>query len=468
MRKGLCYTLLCIVIIKMPYYRKKCEVNRFGGEHIMESLNEMWQLVRERLKESCGEVIYDIWIKPLEIISFDGAKAELASSEFMKKIIEQKFGTAIREAFRVVMGFDVEVELIDPNAAVQTKELAEKEASVSIEKNTFETFVVGPSNRFAHAAAQAVAATPGAAYNPLFIYGNAGLGKTHLLCAISSEIKSKNPNADIIFTRGEDFVNLIVDGINKKTMDKIHEKYRNCDVLLVDDIQFIAGKESTQEEFFHTFNALTQDGKQIVLTSDRKPKDIEILDERLRSRFEMGLIADIQPPDIETRMAIIRRKADMLGLELPPGVVQFVAEKIKSNIRQLEGAVKKMNALVNIDGSSVNMAMSQTAIKDIMNDSRPVSATVNSIISETARTLGVSQSDIISKKKDAATAKARQVAIYIVREMTDLTQKEISAYFGGRDRTTILYSIDSVSENIKKDSALKKTVDNIIKNVQEQ
>ncbi len=438
----------------------------------MESLKEMWALVCEHLKASCGEVIYDIWFKPIEIISFDGAKAVLSASEFMRKIIEQKFANELKNAFNAVMGFDVEVELVDPSASAPAPAPAADRSAVasslSIEKNTFETFVVGSSNRFAHAAAQAVAATPGAAYNPLFIYGNSGLGKTHLLCAISNEVKAKNPDADIIFTRGEDFVNLIVDGIKKKTMNEIHDKYRNCDVLLVDDIQFIAGKESTQEEFFHTFNALTQDGKQIVLTSDRTPKEIELLEERLRNRFEWGLIADIQPPDIETRMAIIQRKADTLGLELPADVIQYVAEKIKTNIRQLEGVVKKINALVNIEGSAINIAMAQVAIKDIMNDSRPVSSVVNAIISETARTFGVPQSDIISTKRDSKTAKARQIAIYIAREITDLTQEEISMYFGNRDRTTILHSIKTVSDSSERDSALKKTIDKIIKNVQEQ
>ena len=439
----------------------------------MESLKEMWQLVCEQLKNSCGEVIYDIWFKPLEIIRFDGAKAEIAASEFMKKIIEQKFHNELKEAFKSVMGFEVEVILTDPDKAQPVEEKPANEkvpfmTSTSIETNTFETFVVGSSNRFAHAAAQAVAATPGSAYNPLFIYGNSGLGKTHLLCAISNEVKRNNPDADIIFTRGEDFVSLIVEGIKEKKMKEIHEKYRNCDVLLVDDIQFIAGKESTQEEFFHTFNALTQDNKQIVLTSDRAPKDIEILDERLRNRFEWGLIADIQPPDIETRMAIIQRKATTLGLELPQDVVQYVAEKIKTNIRQLEGAVKKINALVNIEGASINIAMAQNAIKDIMNDSRPVSSIVNNIIAETSRTFGVPQADITSKKKDAKTAKARQVAIYIVRETTDLTQKEISEFFGNRDRTTILYSIESIKLEVERDSSLKKTVDNIIKNAREQ
>lgn len=440
------------------------------GNGIMESLDEMWRLVREELNRKCGEVIYDVWIKPLEIKSFDGTKVELLASEFMKKIVEQKFIGDVESAFKEVLGFDVDIRIIDADKAElsEEKERALEASSLSIEQNTFETFVVGSSNRFAHAAAQAVAENPGSAYNPLVIYGNAGLGKTHLLCAISNGIKRNNPKADVIFTRGEDFVNLIVEGIKRKTMNEIHGKYRNCDVLLVDDVQFIAGKESTQEEFFHTFNALTQDGKQIVLTSDQPPRDIEILDERLRNRFEWGLIADIQPPDVETRMAIIQRKAATLGLNFPDDVVQYIAEHIKSNIRQLEGAVKKINALVDIEGAKINVAMAQNAIKDIMTDARPVSAVIKNIISETARTFGVPQSDLASKKKDAATAKARQVAIYIVRTTTDLTQKEISAYFGGRDRTTILYSCDAVASAVKKDAALKRTIDNIMKNVREQ
>ncbi len=436
----------------------------------MESVKDMWQLVCEQIKKNVSEVIYEIWIKPLEIISFDGTKVELAASSLMKTTIEKQFFGEIKDAFREVLGFDVEIALVNPADVkpAQSSESKAATAQMSIEQNTFENFVVGPSNRFAHAAAQAVAAAPGKAYNPLFIYGNSGLGKTHLLRAIGNEIKRNNPNADIIITGGEDFVNLIVGGINANKMNGIHEKYRNCDVLLVDDIQFIAGKNSTQEEFFHTFNTLTQAGKQIVLASDRSPKDIDVLDDRLRNRFEWGLIADIQPPDVETRMAIIQRKANTLGLELPADVVQFVAEKIRANIRQLEGAVKKINALVNIEGAAINIAMAQNAIKDIMNDSRPVAVVVNRIISETSRTFGVPQGDIISKKKDAKTAKARQVAIYIVRTTTDLTQKEISEYFGNRDRTTILYSADLIAQEIEKDPALKKTVDNIIKNTSEQ
>ncbi len=448
----------------------------------MDSMEEMWTLVCEKLSESVGQVIYDIWFKPLKLVYFDGTRAEIEASEFMKKIIEQQFRQSLNDAFKSVMGFDIDVVLVTeknvPAAQPEKKPVQKAESgtdSVSLEDNTFETFVVGNSNKFAYAAAHSVAQKPdpnsekpSENYNPLFIYGDSGLGKTHLLCAICNEVKSWNPDAKIIFTRGEDFVNTIVAGINSKNMNAIHEKYRNCDILLVDDIQFIAGKPSTQEEFFHTFDALTREGKQIVLTSDRAAKDIEVLDERLRTRFEWGLIADIQAPDIETRMAIIQRKAQALGIELPDDVVQFVAEKVKTNIRQLEGAVKKINALVNLEGSNINIGMAQKAVKDIINDSRPVSVVVDKIISETSRTFGVTQSDIISKKKDAKTAKARQVAIYIVREITDLTQKQISEYFGGRDRTTILYSVDAISSEVQRDASLKKTIDNIIKNAREQ
>lgn len=449
---------------------------------LMNSMEEMWTLVCERLNESVGQVIYDIWFKPLKLISFDGTRAEIEASEFMKKIIEQQFLDTVKDAFKSVIGFNVEIIIVSEKAApkeapvqkpVQRTEVGFD--SVGLEENTFDTFVVGNSNKFAYAAAHSVAAEPdpnaekpAEKYNPLFIYGDSGLGKTHLLCAICNEIKRWKPDVKIIFTRGEDFVNTIITGINSNNMNAIHDKYRNCDILLVDDIQFIAGKPSTQEEFFHTFDALASEGKQIVLTSDRAAKDIEVLDERLRTRFEWGLIADIQAPDLETRMAIIQRKAKVLGIALPDDVVQFVAENVKTNIRQLEGAVKKINALVTLEGSQINVAMAQRAIKDIISDSRPVSVVVDKIISETSRTFGVTQSDIISKKKDAKTAKARQVAIYIVREVTGLTQKQISEFFGGRDRTTILYSVDSIAESVKKDSSLKKTIENIIKNAREQ
>lgn len=451
----------------------------------MKSMEEMWDLVCEELTRSLGQVIFDIWFKPVHLVYFDGARAEIEASEFMKKVIEQQFYKTLCDAFKSVIGFDVEVDIISESVvprekapevtAVPASKAAIKSDSVSLEENTFETFVVGSSNKFAYAAAKSVASKPDPdsgksheKYNPLFIYGDSGLGKTHLLCAICNEVKSWNPDAKIVFTRGEDFVNTIITGIQSKNMNAIHDKFRNCDILLVDDIQFIAGKTSTQEEFFHTFDALSREGKQIVLTSDRAAKDIEVLDERLRTRFEWGLAADIQAPDIETRIAIVRRKAMALGIELGEDVVRFIAENVKTNIRQLEGTVKKINALVILEGCPINIALAERAVKDIINDSRPVAVVVDKIITETSRTFGVTKSDIISKKKDAKTARARQVAIYIVREMTQLTQKQISEYFGGRDRTTILYSVETVAEDIKRDSSLRKTVESIMKNVREQ
>lgn len=436
----------------------------------MESLNEMWGLVCEELKRSLNDVIYNIWFAPIEIISFDGEKVELAVSDFKKTTIEKQFGQSLKDAFRAVLGFDIEIVMVDPEKAV-----VDVEKNVSADKitsgskdNTFETFVVGGSNRFAYVAAKAMAEEPVVEYNPLFIWGSSGLGKTHLLCAIKNSVLEKNPDANIVFTRGEDFVNLIVEGINKKNMNPIHEKFRNCDVLLVDDIQFIAGKTATQEEFFHTFNALHAEGKKIVLTADSSPKEIPDLADRLVSRFEWGLQADIQAPDFETRMAIVQRKASALGLDLPQEVAEYIAEKVKTNIRQLEGAVKKIHALVNLEGTSISIAMAQNAIKDLASEGLPTTELVKKLIAETARTFGVPQEDITSKKKDAKTAKARQIAIYAIRECTELTQQEISEYFGGRDRTAIHYAIEKTGPLIEKESGLRKTLENIIKNAKEQ
>ncbi len=435
----------------------------------MESLNEMWSLVCEELKRSLNDVIYNIWFEPIEIIGFDGAKVELSVSEFKKTTIEKQFDDNLKEAFKNVLGFEPEIIFVtQPKPSDNMSASSIDQGLSESESNTFETFVVGPSNRFAFNAAKAVADEPAFKYSPLFIYGSSGLGKTHLLCAIKNAMLKRNPNYNIILTRGEDFVNVIVEGIRRNDMTSIHDKYRNCDVLLVDDIQFIAGKEQTQEEFFHTFNALSAEGKQIVLVSDSMPKDITGLAERLRTRFEQGLIADIQPPDFETRVAIVQRKADALGLEMPRDVVEFIAEKVKTNIRQLEGTVKKIHALTNLEGSPITIAMAQSAIKDIASQGLPTEELVSKLIAETARTFSVPQDDIISKKKDAKTAKARQVAVYCIRECTDLTQQEISEYLGGRDRTAIHYAIDKIAEMAERDSSLRRTIDNIIKNAKEQ
>ncbi len=430
----------------------------------MNSFNELWEMVKDECRSLVSESIYDVWFKDIELVSFDEEKVVLAVSGFKKKFVETRFIDKLKQAFYNIMGFDIDIEIID-SLDYSHAEPSSSEDESKTTKDTFESFVVGPSNKFAHAAAIAVAANPGGAYNPLFIHGNSGLGKTHLLNAICHEIKRNNPNANIVYTRGEDFTNELVYYIAQKNMADFHDKYRNADVLLVDDVQFIAGKDSTQEEFFHTFNAIATAGNQIVLTSDLPPKKIETLEDRLRNRFEWGLIADIQPPDLETRMAIIKRKAEDLNFDLPDDVIQYIAKKLKDNIRQLEGAVKKMQAYVTMQGLPKSITTAQSAIKDIMVDNQPQPVTVDRIIQEVARTYGASPSDIRSKKQDAGTVEMRQVSIYVVRELTGMSTNAIGQEFGGRNHTTILYSLSQFEDKLKKRSDLREKVNNIMKNV---
>lgn len=271
----------------------------------------------------------------------------------------------------------------------------------------------------------------------------------------------------IVLTDGEEFTNEFIEALNHRTTTEFQNKYRKVDVLLMDDVQFIASKERTQEEFFHTFNALTQDGKQIVLSSDRPPKDMPQLEDRMRTRFEWGLLADVQPPDIETRMLIVKRKADALNFDISDDVVEYIAQKLKNNIRQLESAVKKMQAYVQIQGAHVNTATAQQAIRDILSDNKPIPVVVDKIITEVARTYGANPEDLRSKKKDAQTSKYRQISMYIVREVTGLSAKAIGAEFGGRHYSTVLYALDEIKKESDTDSALRTTINDIIKNVQE-
>lgn len=430
----------------------------------MDSFAELWELIKEECKKQVSESIYNVWFKDMELVSFTERKVIIALSDFKRKIIETKFMNKLTDSFTNVLGFDIDIELIDVENA--TEHIAKKDTENLKVEDTFDSFVVGASNKFAYAAASAVANDPGAKYNPLFIYGNSGLGKTHLLNAICHSIEQQNPNANIIYTRGEDFTNELIRYISSKSTIEFHKKYRNADILLVDDIQFIAGKESTQEEFFHTFNALYQSGSQIVLTSDRPPKEIALLEDRLQNRFEWGLMADIQPPDIETRMAIIKRKADILNFELPDDCVQFIAEKLKNNIRQLEGAVKKMQAFVTMQGLPVNLSTAQKAIADIFVDKVPVKITVEKIVTEVARTYGAEPTDIYSKKQNADITEMRQMAMFVVRELTGLSTKAIGREFN-RDHSTVVYSLDKFQKRYNEDSKVRQMVDNIIKNVRD-
>ncbi len=436
----------------------------------MDSFKALFDEVKKEIQKNLSEAVYNVWFEELEFVSFDGTTVVLSIGEFKRKIIEQKFMQLLKDSFVKVAGFDVEIDFSDSN----NKPAPKKEAEIAQDdsddnESTFDNFVVGPSNKFAHAAALAVSVNPGAVseYNPLFIYGNSGLGKTHLLHSIENEVRKNNPGMNILSTHGEAITNELIDCLQKGRMNEFHAKYRTVDLLLVDDVHFIANKHQTEEEFFHTFNTLYNAGKQIVLTSDRLPKDMPTLAERLRTRFEWGLLADIQPPDLETRMAIINRKAESLGIDIPNDVVLFIAEKIKSNIRQLEGAVKKIAAYVNIFGTStVTINIAHNAVKDIFNDNSMSPATITkNVIEEVARSFSIEVKEITSKKQYAAATSARQIAMYIISEMTGLPAKKIGESFSGRDHSTVLYSISKVREEIKRNSSLKSTIEDIIKNV---
>ncbi len=434
----------------------------------MDSFLEIWESINEYLKSTTSEVIYNVWLSQLKFVSFNNDVLTLATSEFKRKIIIDKFSSAIEKACEETIGFSVRVDFVIDGEPAESAKTADtkKQMKFSSDYNyTFDNFIIGPSNRFAHAAAVNVATNPGKAYNPLFIYGHSGLGKTHLLSAIMNYIKDNNPNANIIYTSGEHFTNELINCLRTKTNYAFHEKYRNCDVLLVDDIQFIADKESTQEEFFYTFNTLSSAGKQIVLTSDRPPKEMLTLQERLLTRFESGLIADVSTPTLETRMAIVKRKAEDLNFELSDEVINFLAENIKKNIRQLEGAVKKIKAYQDVEGTRPNIATAKRAISDITNDNQPLPMTIENILNEVARTFDVSVADIRSEKRSAKISQARQVAMYIIKEVTDLPLKGIGKECGNKHYTTVIYVLKEMEEKLLTNVALKATVDDIIKNI---
>lgn len=435
----------------------------------MDSFEEAFSLIKNYCKENVkNDTIYKLWLEPMKLKAFNDDEVVIELSEFKQGIVKSKFNNLLHEAFENVLGFDVFIDFVDEENDEMKSEKTQKTKENKLFNSselTFENYVEGSSNHLAYAAAKAVASSPGFAYNPLFIYGHSGLGKTHLLKAISNEIERSNPDVKIIYISAEKFTNELVHALTVKKMKEFHDKYRTIDVLLVDDIQFIGGKIQTEEEFFNTFNTLTEENKQVVLASDRPPKEINILNERMKSRFESGLLADIQPPDLETRMAIIRKKADLLNLDLPDEVVQFVAEKIKQNIRQLEGAVKKINAYYIIDEHKPSILVAQKAIKDIQSDNQPIPITIDKILQEVARTYGVSVENIKSDKKNSEITSARRAAMYIIREITSLPVKKIGEELGGKHHTTVLYNITKAEEEMNKNILEKNKIQNIINNI---
>ena len=420
------------------------------------------------------DAAYRLWIETLNPVNLDGTVAYFTvPSEFQANVIVKNYTGILKEALSEVLGFDVEINIgvetdtddedNDPNK--RRKEL-EKSFSNAEYDYTFDTFIVGRSNEFAYAACTAVAKDPGSTYNPLFIHGPSGLGKTHLMTAISNEIKRLRPDTNIIYVTGESFANELINAIQqKKDTSQFHQKYRSADVLLVDDVQFIAGKESTQEEFFHTFNELRQEGRQIVLTSDRPPKEIKTLEDRIRTRFEWGLIADISIPDFETRIAIVRRKAELLKLTLTDEISELIANKLKRDIRQLEGCVKKLKAGQHLMGTPPTMAQAQKAIREIISDEQTSPITVEKILNEVGSVYGITAEDICSKKRSAQISIARKVSSYVLKEVTDMSYKSIGMELGARDHSTIMYYCNDIAELIRHDNHTKEMIDDIISNI---
>lgn len=444
----------------------------------MDSLSEMWEAACQYIKTEGGitSPVFNLWIAPLRVVNFDGEKVTLGiDNDFKFGVVEKRFNSVLEQAFFNVLGFEVQVEIIllEKEPEQEEAQTAEQNGNergsllINDRNNSFENFVVGKSNNYAYAAAKKVAENPGRAYNPLFIYGKSGLGKTHLLKAIENYMRSKNPEASIIYVTSENFTNDIIEHIRNSNTYELREKYRRADALLVDDIQFIAGKNSIEEEFFHTFNSLTEDGKQIVLSSDNPPDEIPKLTERLKNRFEWGLIADIQPPDFEMRMAIIKSKAESIHFEMPNNVVEYIAEQVNHNVRQLEGAIKKLQAICSLLNTAPTIEITKDAIKELTNTTQPVSVVREKILESVSYTTGVSLENITSDKRDKNIKDARQMAMYIIREMTGMSLEEIGKYFNGKTHSTVKHSIDAVANRIDRDKEFKTLVENIIKNVQE-
>ncbi|KXZ40762.1 chromosomal replication initiator protein [Alkalithermobacter thermoalcaliphilus JW-YL-7 = DSM 7308] len=431
----------------------------------------LWEHALKLIKTELTPASFNAFFKPIEPIKkTDNTLVLSVPNDFAKGIIEARYINLIENSVNQISSTKYKIKLVLYSDDLKN-DLNDNSKSESVNhpnlnpKYVFDTFVIGNSNRFAHAACVAVAEAPAKAYNPLFIYGGVGLGKTHLMHAIGHHILSLNKNAKVVYVSSETFTNELINSIKDDRNEEFRNKYRKVDVLLVDDIQFIAGKERTQEEFFHTFNALHEANKQIIISSDRTPKEIPTLEDRLRSRFEMGLITDIQPPDFETRMAILRKKAQDENLDIPNEVTAYIAKNIKSNIRELEGALTRVVAYSSLTNRSITYDLAMEALKDIVSSSKPREITVKFIKEKVAEYLNVKMEDFDSKKRTRAIAYPRQIAMYLCRELTDLSLPKIGEEFGGRDHTTVIHAHEKISNDIKTNSELKEKIDRIIRDL---
>jgi chromosomal replication initiator protein len=432
------------------------------------SADQLWNEILNKLKEEMPEDSYELWFKPTRAISFEDNLLNVrVPNRFFSKCLQERHKGKIEELLRAITTPEAQIIFtIDPQSQFQETERKDEEIEpTSIAANettfttmefnpkyTFENFVVGPSNRFAQATAEAVANDPGKAYNPLFIYGGVGLGKTHLLQAIGHYNKKENPKLSVLYITSEKFTNEFIESIRNDRMIEFRNKYRNLDVLLIDDMQFLAGKESTQEEFFHIFNTLYEAHKQIVISSDSSPKEIPTLEERLRSRFQWGVIADIQPPDIETRIAILRKKAGAENLFIPDDVVLFLASQIKSNIRELEGCLIRIVAFSSLIGTEVTVDRAKEILKDIITKEEITApVTIELIQKVVSKHFHLDVKEMKSKRRTAAVAFPRQVAMYLARTLTEYSTTDIGAEFGGKDHTTVMYACEKIKMKLAGD-----------------
>lgn len=446
-------------------------------DQIIEKWNEILNTVKT--EHEISDVSFDTWMRPLEVFGIvDNKLYILVPSEQMAlSYISKKYYLPLKVAIAEITGIEYEIEFILPEQAKKlhtTKAPKASSAPVGSDNSnlnpnyTFETFVVGNNNRFAQSAALAVAESPGEAYNPLYIYGGPGLGKTHLMHSIGHFILEQKPDTKVIYVTSEEFTNEVIESIrngNASSMTKFRDKYRKVDVLMIDDIQFIIGKESTQEEFFHTFNALQTQGKQIILTSDKPPKEMETLEERIRSRFEWGLMADIGVPDYETRMAILRKKAESDNFNINDEILNYIANNIKSNVRELEGALNKLLAYNNLVHTEITMDIAQKELQNIITPDKPKEITPQLIIEVVSEHFQISLDQMISKNRSSDIAKPRQIAMYLCKNMTDIPLDTIGSLLGGRDHSTIIHGIKKISEEYETNETTKSLIETIKKKI---
>ena len=434
----------------------------------MRSIADVWKNVLDRLRGQLSETTIDTWFDEINVITMEDSAFVLhCSNTFKKSTIEARFMRHMKDALKDIFSADLEVKILNDDQLSAYHGVAPDRPGALYESDafTFETYVVGPSNKLAYAAAKAVAEKPGENYNPLFIYGDSGLGKTHLLYAIAHQLQRRDNNAKIVYIKGDEFTNELVNAIREGKNAEFREKYRQATLLLVDDIQFIAGKQQTQEEFFHTFNTLYESGRQIVLTSDRPPREMTQLEDRLRTRFEWGLMVDVAPPDFETRMAIIKTKAALLGVQLPDEISGYIAENVTANVRQIEGTLNKILAYRDLLGDQVDEEAVSRAVRDMLKKSNEYIPSAEIITEYICKYYNMDASVLYSQSRSRDVVNARNIAMYLIRRMTNLSLVDIGKKFGGRDHSTVLHSLDNVEQKMRSDPAFAEVVKEITTNI---